>query len=130
MKLLRTYPYRAGMLIWLLFLVIFSLVFFFNLHVFWLIDLLISLNCASFAIYGIDKLFAVGKNFRIPERVLWFSAFTGGPAGALFGMYVFHHKVSKKSFQLSLALVILVEVVIVLFVLTKLHILAPYPLVL
>ncbi len=124
MKPLRSNPYRVGLLIWILFLVTFSLVFFLNLHVFWIIDLLLVLNASAFAIYGVDKLFAIGHSYRIPERVLWLSAFAGGPAGALLGMYVFHHKVSKTSFKFSLSIVILVEIVIVLFVLNRLHVLA------
>jgi uncharacterized membrane protein YsdA (DUF1294 family) len=123
MRTLRAHPYRAGIVIWMLFVGIYTALFLAALQVFWGIALLLALNAAAFTVYGTDKLFAMGQSYRIPERVLWFSAFFGGPVGALLGMYVFRHKVSKTSFHLALALVILLELLITLFILSRFHLL-------
>ena len=42
--------------------------------------------------YGIDKWKAHRKQWRISEKMLLFLAVIGGSAGALAGMYIFHHK--------------------------------------
>lgn len=51
--------------------------------------------------------------WRVPEYILYFAAFAGGPVGALLGMYIFRHKISKVSFQFSLALIILLEILLI-----------------
>lgn len=76
---------------------------------------LIVFNSAVFLLYGLDKLLAVLKMRRVPERWLWSAALLGGVVGALAGMLLFRHKTAKTSFQLVLALGILVEVLIVVF---------------
>lgn len=80
----------------------------------YLIMALLALNISAFTLYGLDKLLAVNHARRIPERVLYLAAFIGGAAGALAGMYVFHHKVSKTSFQFTLAVIILLEILLIL----------------
>ena len=45
--------------------------------------------------YGIDKWKAHRKQWRISEKMLLFLAVIGGSAGALAGMYIFHHKTYK-----------------------------------
>lgn len=80
-----------------------------------LFSILIVLNSAVFLLYGFDKLLAVLKMRRVPERWLWSAALLGGVIGALAGMLLFRHKTAKTSFQLVLALGILVEVLIVVF---------------
>ena len=46
--------------------------------------------------YGIDKWKAHRKQWRISEKMLLFLAVIGGSAGALAGMYIFHHKTLHK----------------------------------
>jgi uncharacterized protein YegP (UPF0339 family) len=52
---------------------------------------------------GFDKLSAKIDSERVPE--LWFVliSLAGGFSGVVLGMLVFHHKISKRSFQLKIA---------------------------
>lgn len=68
------------------------------------------INVLSFAFFGLDKMLAQGKSWRIPEKTLWFLAVIGGSVGALIGMNFFKHKTRKISFQFILALIILLQV--------------------
>ena len=61
--------------------------------------LLAAWNAAVFLIYGLDKLKAVKKRRRVPERTLLMLAFLLGGAGAMFGMVIFNHKTSKARFR-------------------------------
>jgi uncharacterized membrane protein YsdA (DUF1294 family) len=49
-----------------------------------------------------DKLSAKAESERVPE--LWFVLISllGGFTGVLLGIFVFHHKISKRSFQLKI----------------------------
>ena len=59
-------------------------------------------NVISFLLMGFDKLSARVDSERVPE--IWFFLFSlaGGFGGIVFGMLVFHHKVSRPSFQLKI----------------------------
>ena len=59
---------------------------------------LLGINIFSFIIYGVDKLLAVKKLFRVSEYSLFILAIFGGGIGSLLGMRVFHHKTKKKVF--------------------------------
>lgn len=59
---------------------------------------LLGINIFSFIIYGVDKLLAVKKLFRISEYSLFILAIFGGGIGSLLGMRVFHHKTKKLIF--------------------------------
>ena len=78
-------------------------------HLSTLLKFLLSCNAASFLLYSFDKLQAVTKRKRIPELVLYLSAFLGGPIGALLAMQIMRHKTRKLSFQLVLGILILIE---------------------
>ena len=56
-------------------------------------------NVVVLLIYGADKLFAKLKTRRIPEKLLIFIALIFGAYGALCGMVLFHHKISKPLFR-------------------------------
>ncbi|MBE7531458.1 MAG: DUF1294 domain-containing protein [Chloroflexi bacterium] len=71
---------------------------------------LISITIVTFFTYGYDKLIAGSARLRVPENTLLALAFVGGTVGALAGMALFHHKTSKRSFQLKLVIVLLVQV--------------------
>lgn len=68
---------------------------------------LLLLNLGSFLLYGADKRRAIKGAWRIPERTLLFSAMLGGAAGALLGMWLFHHKIRKLRFALGVPLLLL-----------------------
>jgi len=71
----------------------------------------IALNVATFVLYGLDKAVAGSGMPRVPERLLQLAALLGSPVGALAAMQVFRHKTRKLSFQLALALVLLVQAI-------------------
>src|SRR5690606_13306345 len=103
-----------GVIFWLVLVLATFLVSLLHFFIAWPIALILALNVATFCLYGADKLFAVSKSWRVPEKILLVTAFLGGALGALIGMHVFRHKVSKKSFQFALAVVILAELAIIL----------------
>jgi uncharacterized membrane protein YsdA (DUF1294 family) len=61
---------------------------------------LIIINIISFIIYGLDKLLAILKKYRIPEGVLLSLSIIGGPLGSLLSMLIFHHKTKKLLFYI------------------------------
>ena len=72
-------------------------------------------NLVVFAMYGIDKWKAIHHKWRIPEATLIGAAFFG-VVGALFGMIVFHHKIRKPKFYISVPLIMILEVASVIYV--------------
>ena len=80
----------------------------------WTWQLFIELNTATFLLYGFDKVSAQVGARRIPERILYLATFCGGPIGTLLAMNLFRHKTRKLSFQLVVALLILIQLAIVL----------------
>jgi len=76
-------------------------------------------NGASFLLTGVDKLSAKAGSARIPE--LWFFIITvaGGVVGVELGMFIFHHKTSKRSFQAKIAIAAAVSVLILMFLVPK-----------
>ena len=76
---------------------------------------LATVNLAAFALYGIDKYKARRGLWRIPESVLLFASAAGGSAGALLGMYVFHHKTKKPRFFIGVPAMLLLHLVILYF---------------
>ncbi|WP_027388432.1 DUF1294 domain-containing protein [Chryseobacterium gregarium] len=76
---------------------------------------LFTINLVTFVVFGTDKRKAVWHRRRIPEAWLLALIFMGGTAGAIAGMFIFRHKISKKSFLLKTGLVILVQGIILYF---------------
>ncbi len=76
------------------------------------IELFIIINISTFFLYALDKLLASAQTRRVPERTLHLTAFLFGSPGALLAMNLFRHKTQKTSFQLMLAWVVLVQVLI------------------
>lgn len=113
----RFSPYYAGILIWLVLVVASLSVLLWQIDAPWFLLLLAATNIGTFFLYGFDKFSAAQKITRIPEYVLYFTAFAGGAAGALAAMQLFRHKTSKVSFQFVLALIILLEVAIAVAIL-------------
>ncbi len=64
---------------------------------------------------SIDKVQAQVRGWRVPERLLYLASFLGGSVGALVAMNLFRHKTRKISFQLVLAALILLQVIIILY---------------
>ena len=73
---------------------------------------LLIINIIAIIMYGIDKWKAHRKQWRISEKMLLFLAVIGGSAGALAGMYIFHHKTLKKKFTVGVPLILVIQVMI------------------
>ena len=107
---MRHRPYFFASLFFL-FCFVLSFVVFYRL--FWQWNLIISWNVATFLLYGFDKWQAGGKRLRVPEIIFYFVTFLGGSVGTLFGLHVFHHKTRKTSFQIVVAILLLIQVALV-----------------
>jgi uncharacterized membrane protein YsdA (DUF1294 family) len=76
---------------------------------------LIVLNAGSLILMGFDKLSAKAKSERVPEMWFFLISLAGGFIGVVLGMLVFHHKTSKRSFQLKIGVAAILPVFFLLF---------------
>lgn len=67
-------------------------------------------NVAVLLFYGLDKLCAKLKARRIPEKILLLLTLICGSFGALCGMVLFHHKISKPTFRYVVSLLFIVQI--------------------
>ncbi|MBB6370338.1 DUF1294 domain-containing protein [Chryseobacterium shigense] len=74
-----------------------------------MIYILLIINLLTFIIFGWDKKLSIKHKRRIPENTLLGMTFIGGTLGAILGMFIFRHKISKISFLLKFSLVVLVQ---------------------
>ena len=73
---------------------------------------LLAVNLAAFLLFGLDKWKAKNHRWRVPERTLLLFAAAGGSAGALLGMYLFHHKTNKPKFYLGVPAILALQVIL------------------
>lgn len=85
----------------------------------WFFYYLLIVNVVTFILYGIDKRKAVKKAWRIPEVTLILFAAIGGSAGALLGMFVWHHKTRKWKFRILVPLFVVIWIGVLGYVLTR-----------
>ncbi len=71
---------------------------------------LLTVNGIALICFGLDKLFAKKRHFRISEAWLLTISLLGGSLGALVGMVLFHHKISKPKFRYSIPLLFLIQI--------------------
>mgnify|MGYP004668767255 FL=1 len=64
------------------------------------------INALAFLLMLADKQRAKKHRWRVPEAVLLGSAAFGGSVGALFGMWLFHHKTRKAKFFITIPLLL------------------------
>ena len=74
---------------------------------------LIAITAITFLTYSYDKAIAGSQATRVPEKVLLALAWCGGTLGAGLGMWIFHHKTAKESFQSKFTLLLLVQIALV-----------------
>jgi uncharacterized membrane protein YsdA (DUF1294 family) len=77
------------------------------------------INITSFLLMGLDKLEAKVDSERVPELWFFMISLAGGFFGILFGMFAFHHKVSKTSFQLKILMGAILGTLALLFLVWK-----------
>ena len=76
---------------------------------------LISINVATFFVYGIDKWKAKKSKWRIRETALLGLALLGGSIGAWLGMKVWHHKTQHKKFKYGIPAIIIVQLALIVY---------------
>lgn len=83
----------------------------------WFVYPLLAINIFSFLLFGFDKWRAHRRGRRVPEMTLYLVTLLGGSLGSLLGMYTFRHKTSKTSFQIVIALILLIQIATVAYIL-------------
>lgn len=73
------------------------------------------INAVACVLMLADKICAIKKWWRIPERVLLGCAAIGGSLGAWIAMYVFRHKTRHKRFSVGVPLFFLIHVLVLLY---------------
>ena len=81
----------------------------------WVCIYLLIISVIAFILYGIDKYRAVKKRWRIPEATLVLFAAIGGAAGALLGMFAWHHKTRKWKFRILVPLFLVIWIGILIY---------------
>ena len=72
-------------------------------------------NTITFIVYGIDKLKAKKRKWRIPESTLLLLAIIGGSVGAWCGVKVWHHKPLHKKFIYGIPLIVIIQISIIIY---------------
>ena len=75
---------------------------------------LVSVNCISFIVMGVDKHKARKRAWRIPESTLFVLALIGGSLGSILGMHLFRHKTRHWYFLYGMPAILIIQVVLVL----------------
>ena len=82
---------------------------------------LLTVNIATFLLYGIDKYKAKKNQRRISEATLLTMAAIGGSIGAWAGMRLWHHKTMHKKFKYGIPLIIIMQVALAVYLLTNIE---------
>lgn len=69
------------------------------------------INVIAFLMYGLDKVKAKRRQWRIPESTLLGVAVIGGSIGAFLGMQIFHHKTKKPKFYIGVPMIFILQVI-------------------
>ena len=80
---------------------------------------LAAINLATFAVYGADKRHARRGKWRVPEKTLFLLPLLGGSVGALLGMRMFHHKTKHWYFVWGIPAILLAQLALAVWLLTK-----------
>ena len=77
------------------------------------------INLLTFIVYGADKRRARKGEWRVPEKTLFLLPLLGGSIGALLGMRVFHHKTKHWYFVWGVPAILLAQLALATWLLTK-----------
>ena len=80
---------------------------------------LAAVNLLALVLMAVDKTLAKKQARRIPERVLFLSAFLGGSVGAILGMWTFHHKTRHWYFVVGMPLILFVQLLTAIAILIR-----------
>lgn len=73
------------------------------------------MNVVGLVLMGFDKLSAKADSERVPELWFFLISLAGGFMGVVLGIFVFHHKISKPSFQLKIGVAAILAILILFF---------------
>jgi uncharacterized membrane protein YsdA (DUF1294 family) len=76
---------------------------------------LLIVNVGSLLLMGFDKLSAKMDSERVSEMWFFLISLAGGFGGVVLGMFAFHHKTRKPSFQLKIAAASVLAISIIFF---------------
>ena len=76
---------------------------------------ILTINIATFLLYGIDKYKAKKGRWRISEATLLTMAAIGGSIGAWAGMRLWHHKTMHKKFKYGIPVIIIMQIALVVY---------------
>ena len=76
----------------------------------------IAINATTAIMFTLDKILAIVRAERIPERTLHLLEFFGGSLSTFFVQFVLRHKTHKKSFRFISKLNLLFHLIILFFV--------------
>lgn len=74
-----------------------------------------AINIITFLVFAIDKQKACVGKYRIRERTLLILSIIGGAFGGLLAMYLFRHKIRKKSFATGLPIIFIVQIIFLFY---------------
>ena len=80
---------------------------------------LITINIATFLVYGLDKWKAKKSKWRIREVALLGLAVLGGSIGAWLGMKVWHHKTMHKKFKYGIPAILIIQLILIGYLLLR-----------
>lgn len=81
---------------------------------------LLTMNALGLLVMLADKRRAQKNRWRIPEATLMTIAALGGSLGSLLGMRLFRHKTRHRKFTLGIPAILLAQIALAIFLLTKL----------
>lgn len=70
-------------------------------------------NILALVVMKWDKECAKHHRWRVPEKVLFFLALSGGSVGILWAMHQWHHKNRKKRFRYGIPMILLLQIGII-----------------
>ena len=70
---------------------------------------LICVNIIGFIMAGLDKIWAIRKQWRVAEKWFFRLTFVGSGLGIFLGCLAFHHKIRNKAFMIGIPLISIAE---------------------
>jgi uncharacterized membrane protein YsdA (DUF1294 family) len=80
-----------------------------------LIVLLAATNISTYLAMMVDKIQATQRGGRLSERSLYIMTLLGGSIGMALAIYTLRHKSRKTSFQLVVALLVLLQLLVIYY---------------